>query len=643
MSAAGAEHGSRRSACAGHELFVDPTIRFPRIEVARGLFAAVLAAAVTAQDVVQNALVDLDDPRLQASACAALIARGDAAVPALRTLIASHGEVATDKLLGALFVVGCLGPKAVAAMPELLDAYEYADDGRVRRQVLWAIGQVAPFAEGRAELDSHLSRHAAPGDDMMLLQAVHWRLALGATPSPQQLLRMWRIGGAGAVAAVEALTVHERRAEPEFEDVCTAIESALQAILALDGYPWDAQCESFSYVGAMSNALHAAGRDDATIVRGLLWHWDPARRCFALEAMGKKVLDGQVRAEIAWALADGSPELRHLALATVRGWGARMAAAVPSLHAQSGAADKAFAKACESALARWLEKGEGADEVAGRIVRGACLAALGQEAPPLPEFEMRDVHLLVDLLRGCRGRTGWLQPIARFVRDRGLAFPEVVRAFVACLGTTDRTSWHEALDALTLLGPVVAKVEPEIDALILRSMVMYPAIDRLALIGDAWIRAGRSATDADLAAALHGDRWHVALRAASEVVQRGGKPGDAVVIAAAACAERTFAPVAVHQGEEWARQRGRGYMVVAPVVEAQWVRTACTLVLLAAGDERWRRDAALRAASVALDEPLEAVADTLAAAKAEGRLPELAQRLDAVNVSNALRMCTEPR
>jgi len=121
-------------------------------------------------------------------------------------------------------------------------------------------------------------------------------------------------------------------------------------------------------------------------------------------------------------------------------------------------------------------------------------------------------------------------------------------------------------------------------------------------------------------------------------VLRGAVPAPAAVQAALRVSSRQWTEVYVTQGEQWSARRGRGYSYVKMPVPTDTLHAASCLLLLAAGDERWRGAGLLGACARTFRVAEEGIAEHLRVAKANGGLAELATQLDATLVREEIPM-----
>ncbi|HEU4420217.1 MAG TPA: hypothetical protein VFT55_14875, partial [Planctomycetota bacterium] len=330
------------------------------------------------------------------------------------------------------------------------------------------------------------------------------------------------------------------------------------------------------------------------------------------------------RWDVVLRLWDPVPAVRDLAFATMQGWNDGFAMAIPSLLARSADGDRAFAAACSRAIDRWAAK-------APPVATAAVAALRGHAAEgALPEPTAADRTMLAELVMGCRGLgSGELGRLATFVNTHRLTDGRIVDAFLWCVAAHDEAAWRSALQALVVLGPPVVAVRPDLATQLIRSTVIVSALlEEVGPLVEAWVRAGPAATTSELLTAIGCDNWCVCARALAEVVQRGGAPGRAIVDEAAAAPGRDFAGVHVAQGVGWAqaRRHGSGHAHITMKPDRELVAALATLVLLAAGDERWREPSMLQACLERCGGG--ATAESLRAAT-PGELPALSRKLEA--------------
>lgn len=615
-----------------------------------GVAAFAFAGAVTAQSVIEQAVADLCVRGRQQGACATLIRAGENGAAALRPLLQKVEDADPEQACMALYVLGRLGGDAAAALPEVLHAFGRGMQPEVRRQALWAIGQIAPAAAkhvaGTCEACiDEIRRNAASDIDRGLVACVMSRLRLGPSPGDDRLVSMLggtrrlpdKIARYASNAVIASADAYAARfaAGAGADGRSAAVEAALVDALgtALGGdFPWDRQVALQMAAGALAFASWQAGARGPLIARGLLQHWDPEMRQQGLQALFEPAgLSLHDRFDVVLLLADGDLIVRDVALGTLAGWGSAAAVALPVLHVSAGGSDKAFAAACRTFAERWLTS---LPPPAADLAKGAWGALLGD---PVAAFDERQLdaaaeELLAAIAVGCRGTTGGrIGRVAAFVRHNSLQRPSVVDAFVRCLATDDVDAWREALHALAILGPTVAKVRGDIEVLLLRSAPLWDVNVATALAGEAWIRTGPGATVDDLRQAIESDRWHVALRGMCEVVRRGAL-APAVADAAASALPRRWGDMHVTQGEQWARMRGGLLSFVTVEPDAQALAAAAGIVLFAAGDDRWRTHGTLPALAAALglrDAEAGNVEARLAELRTAGGLASLCNRLEA--------------
>jgi hypothetical protein len=595
-----------------------------------GIAVVLLAAAGKAQVVavdVDRAVAELAVAERQWDASLALMRAGAAvAVPRLQPLLREHAERPQGAVLMALLVAGRLGHGALPLLADVLEVYRMGGQPDVRRQALWAVGQIAPFANDtvRADVQQALLRHFAPDGDRFLFQCVDERIALGHELAVDDLLgRLDAQAGSDRVTAIgEALAALPRELLTADTSLLPVLRELLDVRLARPPYPWDAdtrECEA----APLAAAAWAAGDRSATTARGLLQHWDPELRLAALAALADgAALAPRERWDVVLRLWDPVRAVRDLALATTSAWRDGFAIAVPSLLAlAANGTDRAFAAASTRAIDRWLRTTPPATAAAVAVLRGQ---RPGDVPRPIGDT---DLSQLVQLVSGCRGLpNGELTRLAPFVRERALATPDVVGAMLWCVATPHTTpAWRDAVGALVAVGPAVAAARPELAVELVRSGAMTGNYG-FAPVAVAWVRAGPAASPAELASAAAGDDWVVAARALAEIVERGVTPTHAMLDAALAARRASYADVVADQGADWGRRRGRGWSYVTKKADPELVAGLATLVLLAAGDARWRDAATLERCAGRFG--AEAAPDSLLAAKARGELAQLALRLE---------------
>lgn len=606
--------------------------RFARVASVLAVLLAVAPAQVAVTDAeLDRALADFAQAGRDWEATSTWVRAGAAAVPRVRALLGELQERDAPTLVGAMLVAGRLGRVALPALPELLVAYRMGLQPEVRRQALWAIGRVAPFAdpEARAAAIQFLSGYAAPDGDAFLFDCVGVRLQLGPEPSPEVLgARLENGMPASVIPAAEAIEAMGPR--PENADVLETAQALLERGLERSLQPWDVATQG-SRIGALAGALWASNVRTPLVARGLLQHWDAARRLEGLAALpDSAVLTPCERYGVVLALWDREPPVRDLALATLRGWRDGFAMAVPSLLLRERGDDRALAAASRVALDGWLRQQAKTPSRRGEVVLAAIAALRGERVALAPgAAAAAERQLLVDLILGCRGlNNGELRRLADFAREHDLVDADVVEAFAWCLATPSREVWHAAVGALIAIGPRGRACCPDLAPRMVRSTVFYASDSPdSVLTADAWIAAGPAATRTDLLAALGSQDWSIAARAMAELLERGIAIDAQIVEAASAASARTFDDVVVSPGEAWCRQVGVPWQWASLRARPDVVAALTTLVLLAAGDERWRDAKRVRDCLAVLGEG--ASEATLLAAKAEGHLGDLARTAEA--------------
>ncbi len=576
----------------------------------------------------ERALAALAVPARQWEASRTLVRAGTAALRRLQPVLRDHRERPATEVSMALLVAGRFGRDAAPLLDTVLEVYRMGLAPELRRQALWAVGQLAPFAPAdvRGAAQTFLQDHFAADGDRFLFACVDERVALGPELQAGALRAVLleertpparRIAIGEAIAAARAAEIDGLRGLGELlhELLARRLERPLR--------PWDVDTSRECEVAPLAAAAWNLGVRTPTVARGLVQHWDPELRLAALDVLANgAALSRTERWDVVMLLWDAAPMVRDVALATMRGWADGLAIAMPAVAGLARSADPALAAAATRAVERWGAEAPPATSAALRVLRGESGPA------PVGPAGAHDRALLAELVLGCRGSTGGeLLRLAPFVREHGLASPDVVDAFLWCTVASDEAR-AQALRALVAVGPVVAAVRPDVATELLRSAAVCPGdLREIGPLAEAWIRAGPAAADAELAAAIAGDHWCAAARGLAEAVRRGAS-GAWLADAALAARDRPFADVFVAQGEDWSRRRGRsGHSWVTKKADPELVAALATLVLLAAGDERWRDEPGLGVCLRRLGEG--ATAASLFGAKARGELRDLAGRLEA--------------
>lgn len=625
----------------------------PDVPTPSRAFAVLLAccaAPLGAQDLA-TCIEHLRDPARQQVACAQLEAMGGAAAVALAELLRAGTErfdLDPGQAVAALYVLGRLGAAAGPALPAIELVYARTIDTDVRRQAMWALGEVAATSGDEATCARALrllDHHRTSDLDGFLYACVEARLRLGARPDSDRCRRV--LQGRGRPVAGSGI-VFSRLAAPRIAAVANAVRAGsvtdLDADL-LDGLsrlceqatlrpavPWHRDQAADGAAGELALALWERGRRDLAVARGLLAHWDRVVRRQGLARVGEaRAMTPRERLDVVRLLWDPDRGVRDLALATLPAWGRDALVALPALRAfERHDREDRFAVACGRAADRilaatradrprpvrvllddvdtllrggaWARTGDPLDEEAAAELAVVVTGALGTEA-----WVLEDLAELA-VLRGAVGTSG---------RAPSAAELAVVEAFVHALAAPGDDSWHGAMRALVRLGPAVVAARPDLGDL------LWQSCGRAAVHVDASVLAGPAATDAEVRAALSSESWPVVLRALVESIRRGAAPG-----AALACARGPLQLDDLSSDRSFEQRTDRGHGAPWFPFDRQRTQAVAALVVAAAG-ERLDDVPALRDALAAeLELASGAVGVFVRDATAEQRLHDLALQIE---------------
>lgn len=578
-------------------------------------------------DDLDRAVADLSSPTRHWHAASVLARAGAEAVPRLAPFLATHREHTAATLQAALLIAGRANRTAVALLPSVLDVYRFSHEPLVRRQALWAAGEIAPFVDAKAHGDTtqFLVDHFTVGDDLFQFACVRERLALAPYVEETAFTRILDTSNPSArvIALCDAFATQPlERAVPTPDSVLELVLAHLERKLARPLHPWDVDTRFECEAPSLAKVAWMRGSRAPLVARALLQHWDPDLRLAALVPLQSPAATTvPERWDVVAKLWDGWPEVRSQSLATMTGWGDDFAIAVPGVLACTKWWPRAEAAAAQRAIERWMRD-------ASPFVAAAVAMLRGERAPSerLTATD-RDRATFAQLVMGCRGLEGaGPESLAAFARTQGLVTKPVVSAFLWCVASTGEAQ-REAMRALVALGPSAAKAQPDIATELLRMQAMnLGRLQHAGPVAEAWMRAGPAATSSELEDALECDHWCVAARALVEVLHRGEISARAIA-AAAAVRTRTYEDVSACQGEEWSRRRGLGFAHVTLVADHESLSALATLVLLAADDARWRDEAEWKLLLSRVGES--ATVETLLEAKQRGELPALAREIEA--------------
>lgn len=552
-------------------------------------------ASLPSQERIDAWIDDLDDVDRQPRACSLLEAAGARAVGAL-TQVLRDLQVprtgASERAQMALYVLGRLQARAVSALPEVRAIYASNWDVAVRAQALWAMGQLTIWSDAEEEFVATrrcLEKHQTSDLPGLLFASLRTRLDLGPAPDPVDLRRRLLSGDAADIVAVAA-TAGQVAWDEEFT---ATLHERLVIAFADDREAWDSDRRLWSTVDAIAAGLWDAGMRDAVCALGLLRHWDPCRQRQGLLFLADvEPASARAREAIVACLFARDREVRELALAVIRTWQDEALAALHALQICSRGRDDAWARVCAAAadhiVAAWVRRGATTDG-AKQVV--SVIRETGRErSPPNPaasRMAWQDPALRL-ALKGLRSEDpAGLLRVARFVRESGCEDRETMMTFVRLLGVTDRDRWHTAVRTLVELGPRLASTVPDFPVLVMRSAPMAEANTWYAIVADSWVRAGPSATDADLERACGGERWHVALRGFCEALgrlERGDAISEAVLQSARGVSRRLWPSVELSQGADWGELHGNGWGKIELPPNTNALQAVASLVLLAHGE-----------------------------------------------------------
>lgn len=291
----------------------------------------------------------------RASARAALVAQGSAAVPALLDLLPDVEGDEADRLLGILEEIG---PAAGSAVPELLAAVDRAATTWGSR-LLWTLSELGPYRSPGVELDGarlgiqvHMARLqkrvVGGGDDAVPLGRLDSRLSIpidAAVAALRHIVRghsAWRIElavellgrrGADAAAALPELRQVLDRPDPRVlttERTVPLRAKAARAILAIAPMGEHAGAARAVLAGAKAPAPPPVPPRVLARIDKLATELRVDATCQA--AADNLVALGEPAAATLVAAAKNEPgDVRTVALRALRGLGQRAAAVVPDL------------------------------------------------------------------------------------------------------------------------------------------------------------------------------------------------------------------------------------------------------------------------------------------------------------------------
>jgi hypothetical protein len=605
------------------------------------LFVLTTAAALAAQDEVARAIADLQNPDRQPHAFAVLQAAGAACVPQLGSLLAKVGtenEPRPEQLVGALYVLGCMGKPAVPALAEVQDAFRNADNAEVRTQSMWAMTRLA-IASGETEvcrttakvLQNNLTRAL----DFTKMEFAFQRLWLGPEPTTAQLLQVFTAAGQPAAAAAAAAADM-----PRLDDrLAQALEDALDLAVARPATPWLRRTQFDTAGGEIAAALWQHGHRNTKTARGLLQHWNPRSRHAGLQALLQPLhMTVEERLDVVSALWDRDRVVREQALANLQSYGRHGLLALRALRIfEKYAGTSGSAPIYQRAAGRLLrDASTGASDVAAAMLQDADLILRGEKArAEVITSDDLSSSLLADIVIGCRGeQEGSLEALARLAMTRK-AFADrtddgLLLAFVSSLGTADEAAWLCAARALAVLGPRVARRLPDFTDALLQSRTSFERIPNpdIVFVVEAEVLAGQGACVAELREALDSPRWHVVLHSLVELMHRNAiTPQDAPRLRALLSAR--FTTIGLTLGVPFVTATGAQPYSIEQPERSDTVQLVATLALAGLGETPWTdRDvcsALADAWSLESSEVPAAIADAIK----EGRLAESAQKIEA--------------
>ncbi|HEU4420341.1 MAG TPA: hypothetical protein VFT55_15495 [Planctomycetota bacterium] len=605
------------------------------------LFVLTTSAVLVAQDGVARAIEELQNLDRQPHAFAVLQAAGEVCVPPLRSLLARVGtadEPRPEQLLGALYVLGCMGKPAVSALAEVMDAFRNSKSTEVRNQSVWTMTRLALASRDaevcRTTMDA-LQKGASRRLDSDKVQFAYYRLGnLGPEPTSDAVLKLFRYAGQAAAAAAAAAADLPRLDG----DLLQALDDALELAIARPATPWLRRTYFDPAGGEIAAALWRQGHRNAKTARGLLQHWDPRSRHAGLQALLQPLhMTVEERLDVVSALWDRDRLVREQALANLQSYGRHGLLALRALRVfEKHPSTIASAPIYQRAAVRLLrDASTGVSDVAAAMLQDADLILRGE--PARTEAITSDdlsCKLLADIVTGCRGeQEGTLEALARLAIERkAFADPadDLLLAFVASLGTGNEASWHCAARALAVLGPRVGRRLPDFTEALLQSRTSFefrPNPD-IVFVVEAEVLAGQGASVAELREAMDSPRWHVVLHALVESMQRNAIAAqDAPRLRALLSAK--FASIGLTLGRTFVAATGAQPYSIEQAEQSEAVRLVAALALASLGETPWAdRDVASALADAMSLESSEVPAAVAEAIK-EARLPALAQKIEA--------------
>jgi len=611
------------------------------------LFVLTATAALAAQDEVARAIAELQNLDRQPHAFAVLQAAGGACVPSLGNVLAKIGtenEPRPEQLLGALYVLGCMGKPAVPALAEVKDAFRNSNSIEVRNQSVWTMTRLA-VASGETEvcrttMDA-LQKGSSRSLDLNKLQFAYYRLGnLGPEPTSDAVLRLFRYAGQAAAAAAAAAADMPRLED----DLLQALEDALELAVARPATPWLRRTHFDVAGGEIAAALWQHGHRNAKTARGLLQHWDPRTRHAGLQALLQPLhMTVEERLDVVSALWDRDRLVREQALANLQSYGRHGLLALRALRVfERHPSTSGNAPIYQRAAVRLLrDASTGVSDVAAAMLQDADLILRGEKArEEAITSDDQSSTLLADIVTGCRGeQEGTLEALARLAISRkafaDAADDALLLAFVSSLGTGDKDSWLCAARALAVVGPRVCRRLPDFTEALLQSRTSFePTPDPdIVFVVEAEVMAGQGASVAELREALDSPRWHVVLHSLVELMHRNTIVAqDAPRLRALLSAK--FAPIGLTLGRTFVVATGAQPYSVQQREQSDFVRLVAALALASIGETPWTdRDVCSELADALSLESSEVPAAVAEAIK-EGRLAALVQKFEAKAQSN---------
>ncbi|MFO1030083.1 MAG: hypothetical protein U1F60_03300 [Planctomycetota bacterium] len=342
------------------------------------LFALLLAAVATAQQsstdnpkptpsgprspnawtrMVEQALVELDDPALAARAAQRLEHAGPAVVGFVRTQLGAERREALSKaqIRGLLGVLASQGRASLPAIPELLALVQAGLDEANEAMVAWTLLELVPFlpVERATELEDQLRTHGrhtwSEAGHLLWLAA-----SLGDDPGDAALRSL--LDGQPESCLVACRWIRVRAADFPYDR--TPLLEQLDQLRRVDLQrpairlaPADSRCSADLAEAWLS--LQGAPLD-AFAARALLTHWRVDRRRQAVAWLAEHGADLPVRerADLAIALWDGDPDVRAAAAEALVRWRLQGFVGFASLHQLAREhADPSFRALCARSAA----------------------------------------------------------------------------------------------------------------------------------------------------------------------------------------------------------------------------------------------------------------------------------------------------